>query len=900
MPIVPALIAVSAAVPFGRAAEPFQPGPLLKRAWAGPMKGVEEFVCTWHGQVGDIHWYVTFGYYCQNPGKKTQFAGSTLTVVNIRTQEARVLLGDEAGSIRDPQVHYDGRTILFAWRKGGGDHHHLYEVQSDGTGLRQVTDGPWDDIEPTYLPNDEIAFISSRCKRWVPCYNTQVGTLHRCDRDGRNIRPISCNVEHDNTPSVLPDGRLVFMRWEYVDRSYLDYHHLWTMNPDGTATMALFGNMHRGGLMLHPTGIAGSGKVVTNFIWGHSHWEHRGAAILVDPDLGPDARTAVRQLSPGEFNWWKSRDLYNDPYAFAPDCVVAGHANGGLWLLDGANPPERICRTGAKEFYPLRPRPREARIPDRTDPAKTTGTLILSDVARGRNMAGVRPGEIKELLVLEVLPIPVHFSGGSTPITLKGSHFIERIIGTVPVEADGSAHFEVPALRPVFFVALDADGLSVKRMQSYVHVMPGETTGCVGCHEGRGEAVYAPRNLVALRRPPSRPAPIEGAPEIIDMTRHVQPVLDRRCVRCHNAKTRKGGVVLTGHRGCDFSLSYANLIARNQIADGHNGTGNKPPRGIGSSASPLMWKVDPGPFGLKPHHDAALTPAERKLVRLWIDSAAVYAGTYASLGCGAAAPAFFGKPPTRQVEVVDPKTKRKRRVRVPVDEPAVVAAARDAFARRCQTCHAGALHIPQEPRSAHQIRELHSKLGDARKPAPFGGKMCLAAPPGPPREFSYFERVILPDDPCRRFSRHVLFDLTAPEESSRGSNPDVTGLETSFLLAPLAKADGGYGACKAVGPDGAIGEPSEVFRDRADPDCRKLLDGIRHAKAELDRIKRFDMPGFRPDEPYVREMKRYGVLRPDFDNAADPIDVYAVDERYWRSFWYRPARADDGRTAARR
>jgi hypothetical protein len=862
------------------AAEAVRPGPMLQKAWAGPMKGVEELVSTWHSRVDDIHWYVNFGYLCHNPARKMTFTGSTLSVVNIARQDVRVLLDDPNGAIRDPQVHYDGRTILFSWRKGGSDYHHLYEVQSDGTGLRQITDGPWDDIEPTYLPNDEIAFISSRCKRWVPCNYTQVGTLYRCDRQGRHPRAISCNVEHDNTPSVLPDGRLAFTRWEYVDRSYLDYHHLWTMNPDGTGTMALFGNMHRGGLMLRPAGIAGSGKMVSNFIWGHSDWEHHGAVVLIDPDLGPDARESVRQISPGEFNWWKSRDQYNDPFAFAPDCILAGHGNGGLWLLDGNSAPERISNARAKELYPLRPRPRERIIPDRTDRSKDVGTLVLTDVGRGRNMAGVRPGDIKKLLVLEVLPIPVHFGGSSAPITLKGSHFVERIIGAVPVEPDGSAYFEVPALRPVFFVALDANGMSVKRMQSYVHVMPGETTGCVGCHEQRSDAVYTSTNPAALRRQASKPVAIEGVPEIIDMVRHVQPILDRRCVKCHNAAERKGGVVLTGHHGCDFSLSYANLIVRNQIADGANGTGNKAPREIGSSASPLLCKADPNAFGLKPHHGVALSPAERQLIRLWVDSAAAYTGTYASLGCGAVEPAFLNAPKTRTVEVPDLLKNRKAVKQVPVEEPAAVVEAREAYRRRCAGCHARQIAIPQEARSAHQIRDLAGKLGDVRKPAPYGGKMCLAAPPGPAREFSYFERVILPDDPCRKFSEHVMFDLTAPEESS-------------FLLAPLPKAAGGYASCRPVDPNDPNAAPGKwvaVFRDAADPDYAKLLGGVRHMKAKLDRIGRFDMPGFRPNEHYVREMKRYGVLSRSFDPNTSPIDVYATDQAYWRSLWWQSQR----------
>ena len=103
-----------------------------------------------------------------------------------------------------------------------------------GTGLRQLTDGPWDDIEPSYLPDGSIVFASSRCQRWVNCWLTQVAILCRSDVDGRNLQPLSSNNEHDNTPWPLPDGRILYTRWEYVDRSQVDYHLLWVVNPDGT------------------------------------------------------------------------------------------------------------------------------------------------------------------------------------------------------------------------------------------------------------------------------------------------------------------------------------------------------------------------------------------------------------------------------------------------------------------------------------------------------------------------------------------------------------------------------------------------------------------------------------------------------------------------------------------
>ena len=137
-------------------------------------------------------------------------------------------------------------AYIASYRQGGTETYHLWEIQADGTGLRQLTDGIYDDIEPSYLPDGGIVFVSARARRWVQCWLTQVASLHRCDADGRHIRPLSANLEQDNTPWPLPDGRILYMRWEYVDRSQVHYHHLWTMNPDGTGQTVFFGNLHPG------------------------------------------------------------------------------------------------------------------------------------------------------------------------------------------------------------------------------------------------------------------------------------------------------------------------------------------------------------------------------------------------------------------------------------------------------------------------------------------------------------------------------------------------------------------------------------------------------------------------------------------------------------------------------
>jgi hypothetical protein len=288
------------------------------------------------------------------------------------------------------------------------------------------------------------------------------------------------------------------------------------------------------------------------------------------------------------------------------------------------------------EPRPLRPRRREPIVGQRGEPKEQAGRLVLSDVYAGRNMEGVRRGEIKKLLVLEQLPKPANFSGGQEPLSIGGTFTLERVLGTVPVEPDGSASFEVPAVRSVFFVALGENDLAVKRMQSFVTVQPGETTGCVGCHEPRVRAPHdrGEQVLEAARRAPSRIEPFEGVPDVLDFPRDVQPILDRHCVACHNADRREGGVDLSGDMTPLYTTSYWTMFTHALVSDGRNQLGNRAPRTVGSSASRLMTLVDGS------HYDARLSPRERTIVRLWIESGATYPGTYAALGGGMVAVEF--------------------------------------------------------------------------------------------------------------------------------------------------------------------------------------------------------------------------------------------------------------------
>ena len=794
---------------------------LLDQFLSGPMKGSEEIVFAVRQPGKDGHWYANFSYYAENPDRKAYGDGGKLCRLNLRTGRVTTLLDDAKGGVRDPQVSYDGRRILFSYRKGGTPNYLLYQMAADGSDLRQLTDGQYDDIEPTYMPDGSIVFVSSRCRRWVNCWLTQVATLHRCDGDGGSIRPLSSNNEQDNTPWPLPDGRLLYTRWEYVDRSQVDYHHLWSSHPDGTQQMVFYGNQHPGTLMIDAKPIPGTDKIVASFSPGHGWREHDGTITIVDPKAGPDDGSMARPVS--------KRPGFRDPWAFSEDCFMAArgpsllvmNGRGDLQEFYTLSLEERKAGLECHEPRPMAPRQTERLVQPTTDLARTTGSLLLADVHVGRNMTGVRVGEVKKLLVLESLPMPIHYTGGMEPISYGGTFTLERIVGTVPVEPDGSAYFELPALRSFFFVALDENDLAVKRMQSFVTVQPGEMTSCIGCHEQRTQTPsFVSKPTMAFRRPVSHIDPVPCIPDVLDFTRDVQPILDRHCVVCHDYdKTNHGGVFLCGDHGPLYSHSYFTLTARSQIADGRNKPqSNYPPRALGSSASPLMAKLEPA------HYQVRVTARERHVVRLWIETGGAYPGTYAALGTG-----MIGSYSENQLDRGD------------VDWPATKAAA-EALQRRCVGCHKDRLALPASASDEH-VR--------------------------PPWE------LLEKDDPRRRLSRHLLYNLTRPEKSM-------------LLLAPLSPAGGGLGLCRQCTADGAAAPASAaVFANPQDHDYQAMLAGVIEAQNRLNQIKRFDMAGFRPRVDWVREMKRYGILQASY-HPGDAVDVYATERAYWASLWYHP------------
>jgi hypothetical protein len=387
-------------------------------------------------------------------------------------------------------------------------------------------------------------------------------------------------------------------------------------------------------------------------------------------------------------------------------------------------------------------------------------------------------------------------------------------------------------------------------MQSFFTVQPGETVSCVGCHEHRNETLQPPRDVAATRRSPSPITPIAHAPGVFDFPRDIQPILDRHCVACHDYRPTErggpmaGGIILAGDRGPMFSHSYYMLTISGQFVDGRNlRQSNYPPRAIGSGASSLMKKVD------GEHYQVRLNAEEQRWLRLWIDTGAPYAGTYAALGTGSLGDYSHAQGGDTSRPDLGWESTRSAQ--------AVIHA-------RCHGCHP----LADSP-SDNQGRNPWSE-GWMNQLA--GGRSGRWLP-----EF--------------RFDRHAIFNLSRPELSL-------------VLLAPLSRAAGGMQICRPVGSHldanrdmhaspGRDDSPP-IFASTDEPDYQSLLAALNDAQRHLEQIRRFDMPGFRPREEYLREMRRYGLLPPGPLDPAQPIDVYQLDQTYWKFLEraYSPASSD--------
>ena len=585
--------------------------------------------------------------------------GSSLKAINLTTGKIRTLLASDTALVRDPEVHFDGDKIVFSMRRDIEDDAHIYEINVDGSDLRQLTSAPAiSDIDPLYLPDGDIVFSSSREPKFCMCNRHIMANLFRMESDGANIHQIGKSTLFEGHTTLTPDGRLLYDRWEYVDRNFGDAQGLWTSNPDGTNHAVYWGNnTWSPGGVLDARVLPDGDRALCVFSSCHDlPW---GALAIVDRRLGVDGVEPVERLWPansrelltqgqgrkeyGYDNFKAAYPKYEDPFPLSGEFFLCSRMTGrgsqmGLYLIDVFGNEILLHKEdinaviGCFDPMPIAASPRPPAIPTRRDFNEAPGTFFVADVYEGTSMEGVERGAVKYLRVIES-PEKRYWTqdkwggqGAEAPAMNWHDFNNKRILGTVPVEADGSAHFTVPADKFVYFQLLDENGMMVQSMRSGTIVQPGEVTGCVGCHESRRSTPIPTANsrLMALARKPSKLQGWRGDARLFCFMTETQPVFNTNCVGCHDyGKPGAGKLVLAPDRTNTFNTAYNELWRGGYTgAVGAGPYDVQRPRSWGSHASRLVDTIRKG------HNNVKLTDEEFDRIVTWLDLNAPYYPSY--------------------------------------------------------------------------------------------------------------------------------------------------------------------------------------------------------------------------------------------------------------------------------
>jgi hypothetical protein len=677
--------------------------PELKNQLTRGELGFERLVVIQRRELNPSHVYT---YHVEDFG-----AGGGLYLFTPATGELRCLVESPQGQILDCDVSYDGRQILFSWRREQAAGYQVFVIHADGTGLRQLTEGPHHNYNACWLPDGGIAFLSTRASRFAYCWVSPVGILYRMEADGSQVRRLSANIVNDFTPSVMEDGRLIYSRWEYVDKPAIPIQSLWTIHPDGTGLAGFFGNrVLSPATFMEARSIPGTTRVLCT-LTSHNG-PARGAVGIINPALGNNAQAAIENLTPevdigrvdrGDGN--HIRGPYENPFPL-DDRYFLVSKRGTILVRDYAGTQQAVVLPprGGLGFYspmPLRPRPRppvlmplgEVRVTSEEYEALEWATVVLQNVHRGLE-PHVHPREVTEICVVEEVHKPVRTDvahrafGFQFPVISCGATYAaKRVWGFASVSPDGSACFQVPARRPIYFMALDAQGRAVQRMRTFTHLMPGEIQGCVGCHEPRQQTTLAGHQPLRYAAPqPLRP-PEWGQGVGFDYSTIVQPVLDRYCVACHSGNQPAGNLDLCGDKTDFFNVSYE-VLARGRKRAGeaewdnpytswiptYNGMEQNilqiTPKQWGSPASKLTGLLLSGHPGTNGQRRFTMDAASLRRIFMWMDLNVPYYGTS---------------------ETAYPEKKGCRQI-YPPDLDKTLA---EVAVRRCATCHEGG-RVPRQ------------------------------------------------------------------------------------------------------------------------------------------------------------------------------------------------------------
>ena len=758
--------------------------------------------------------------------------GGGLYIFSPKDGKLKCIFDAGEGMITTADLSYDGKEVVFALRRGGHvgsrpvahiedisryedekSNYQIFTIHIDGSGLKQLTRSPYNNLDPSWLPDGGITFISDRKPAYAYCYVVTSPVLYRMESDGSKHKRLSANYLMDFTPSVLNDGRIIYTRWEYVDRAACPIQSLWAINPDGTGLSGFYGNrVISPGTFMDAQPIPGTNQVIATAT--NHNGSCRGGIVAIDPSKGANAPEAIRNLTPeidiyahrlGGGPWGNGMldrrigGTYEKPLAISTNRFLVSKG-GTIQLRDfKANAVSLISPKDGMGYYcpmPIREtkRPpvltgtfmdRSVALPEDGGVSGAWATVLMQDVYNGLE-PDVKRGEIKQIAVVQEIEKSTHTPqnnkrldgpgmrniavfGFQFPLVSCGATYApKKVWGFADVAKDGSAVFKVPSEVPIYFLALDGEGRALQRMRSFTHLMPGELQGCVGCHANRNSVVLHGGASRGMRRTAQDLQPPAWGVKGFSYPEVVQGVFDRNCIQCHNEREQPGNVDLTGDMTDFFNVSY-DILGR---------TGTQGERNWISHGSPSGPKFD-SVRGMSPYTE-------------WI---------WTINGAGhnvlEIAPRRWGSPASKLAEIIRtgcPDKEGKPRVDVPDEDRRRVYLWLD-------------LNIPYYGTSSSNHK---ARLG-SRRMMPLNLDSTLKEVAS--RRCAGCHKSGVP----RKFYTRVM-------------NP----AHNNFLLAPLARKAGGTQKC---------GKP--VFPSKDDPDYQKILKTFEPIHKLLKQRPRADMKGFK-------------------------------------------------------
>ncbi|MDR3196877.1 MAG: SUMF1/EgtB/PvdO family nonheme iron enzyme [Planctomycetaceae bacterium] len=578
---------------------------------------------------------------------------NALATVNPQNPQgdAKTIIENPNGSfVGDINLHWNADKILVTalaedktWQ--------IFELNIDGSNgsakLRQVTPSignDVDNVEGCYVPDGSTIFISTANMMGVPCIDgsSQVGNIYRLENDGKTIRQLTFEQDQDWCPVLLPNGRILYLRWEYIDTPHYFTRLLFHMNPDGTNQVEFYGsNSFWPNSMFFARPVPGSSTKFAAIVSGHHGTARAGELVLFDITKGRQEAVGAVQQIPGygkpvepvimdqlvDDSWPKF--LFPAPLDENYFIVSAKLTQNSPWALYLADTFDNILKIREEPGYglfeptPVIKRPQPPVQPNRVDRTSKESNVFVTDVYFGDGLKDVPKGTVKKFRIFSY-NYGYRGIGSHDYFGMESCWDARRILGEVPVYEDGSASFIIPPNTPLAIQPLDEKGRALQLMRTWFVGMPGENQSCTGCHESQN-TVTPNKRTVAMGKAPTPITPFLGQERPFSFRYEIQPVLDRYCVGCHDGSEEKKdrpnfADKSPGHRG--FSKSYHALHPYVRRPGPEGDYHLLKPLEFHASSSELFQILEKG------HHGVEVDADSMRRLYAWADMNVPYHGTW--------------------------------------------------------------------------------------------------------------------------------------------------------------------------------------------------------------------------------------------------------------------------------